>query len=288
MSRFLLGLVMDLPVPNAQVSPQRIVAAVRAILDFLFLAQFPSHSASTLTRLDDALARFHDNKDVFVDLGIRNHFNLPKIHSMIHYSSSIRLFGTTDNYNTEQTERIHIDVIKDAYKETNHKDETIQMATWQQRREKIQVHYAYLKWRQRANQASPPSAKRIGPPSPGARCLKMSLHPTLWKVSFDDLAQRYGAVDFQDTLADFIAQFNNPTASAASLSTLAADTLIPFRSVPVHHRIKFTNLDQTEIVDSIQVRPEQKDARGRLVPSRFDTVLVRGKSEGSGIRGKFW
>ena len=116
----------------------------------------------------------------------------------------------------------------------------------------------------------------------------MSLHPTLWKVSFDDLAQRYGAIDFQDTLADFIAQFNNPTASAASLSTLAADTLIPFRSVPVHHRIKFTDLDQTEIIDSIQVRPEQKDARGHLVPSRFDTVLVRSKSEGSGIRGKFW
>ena len=288
MSRFLLGLVMDLPVPGGQVSPRRIIAVVWAVLDFLFLAQLPSHTTTTLARLDDALARFHDNKDVFVDLGIRNHFNLPKIHCMIHYSESIRLFGSTDNYNTKQTERLHIDIIKDAYIATNHKDEYIQMATWQQRREKIQVHYGYLKRRQQGNHASPPSATRIGPPSPGARRLKMSLHPTLRKVSFDDLAQRYGAVDFQDTLADFIAQFNNPTASAASLSTLAADTLIPFRSVSVHHRIKFTDLDQSEIVDSIQVRPEQKDARGRLVPSRFDTVLVRGKSQGSGIRGKIW
>ena len=116
----------------------------------------------------------------------------------------------------------------------------------------------------------------------------MSLHPTLRKVSFDDLAQRYGTVDFQDTLADFIAQFNNPTASAASLSTLAADMLIPFCSVSVHHRIKFTDLDQSEIVDSIQVRPEQKDTRGRLVLSRFDTVLVRSKSQGSSIHGKIW
>ena len=148
MSRFLLGLVMDLPVPSGQVSPWRIIAAVRALLDFLFLAQFPSHTATTLTRLDDALARFHKNKEVFVELGIRNHFNLPKIHSLIHYSALIHLFGTTDNYNTEQTEQLHIDIIKDTYEATNHKDKTIQMATWQDHHEKMQVHYAYLKWRQ--------------------------------------------------------------------------------------------------------------------------------------------
>ena len=68
----------------------------------------------------------------------------------------------------------------------------------------------------------------------------------------------------------------------------AIDKILRSYYVSTHHRIKFTDLDQTEIIDSIQVRPEQKDARGRLVPSRFDTVLVRGKSEGSGIRGKFW
>ena len=89
MSHFLLGLVMDLQVPSGQVSPRWIIAVVRAILDFLFLAQLPSHSTSMLTCLDDALTRFHNNKDVFVDLGIRNHFNLPKIHSMLHYSPSI-------------------------------------------------------------------------------------------------------------------------------------------------------------------------------------------------------
>jgi hypothetical protein len=288
MSRILLGLIMDLPVPNGHVSSQRVIRVVRALLDFLFLAQLPSHSNSTIMRLDGALTRFHENKDVFIDLGVCRHFNMPKIHSLIHYSTSIRLFGTTDNYNTEQTERLHIDTTKDAYDATNHKDEFGQMTTWVERREKVQDHYAYLQWRQQTDQASRPTAKPRGPPRPGARCLKMAQHPTLKMVSFDGLAQRYGAVDFQDALADFIAQFNNPTASGASLSTFAADTLIPFRSVPVHHRIKFTDLDQSEIVDSVQVRPEQKDKRGRLIPARFDTVLVRGKSQDSGISGKSW
>ncbi|KAF8266478.1 hypothetical protein EI94DRAFT_1849530 [Lactarius quietus] len=154
---------------------------------------------------------------------------------------------------------------------------------WVVRREKIQDHTAYIKWRQEQVVAS--SASSIGPPQPGARSLKMAKHPTLKAVSFDDLAYKYGATDFQDTLADFIAQTNHPTTSGAALSQLAADTLIPFHSVPVHHKIKFTNSNNT-IVDSIQIQPEQKDARGRSIPSHFDTVLVRGKNDSvHGING---
>ncbi|KAN0134256.1 hypothetical protein V8E53_008028 [Lactarius tabidus] len=264
MSHILFGLVMDLPVPSRQVLPQQIIAVMHALLDFLYLAQFPSHSTATITCLDNALAHFHDNKDVFVDLGVCKHFNMLTIHSLIHYSSSICLFGTTDNYNTEQTEQLHIDLTKDSYCTTNHKDEYSQMTTWLECCEKIQVHYTFLQWQQETNQAIPPEMP-IGAPCPGGRCLKMAQHPTLKSVSFDDLAQRYSTVDFQDSLADFIAQLNNPTASGTLLFTFAADTLIPFHSVPVYHKIKFTNLDQSEIVNSVQVRPDQKDKQGLLV-----------------------
>ena len=119
-------------------------------------------------RLEDSLSHFHNNKDVFIDLGVCEHFNLPKIHSLIHYSPSIRLFGTTDNYNTEQTERLHIDLTKDAYRTTNHKDEYSQMTTWLERHEKVQDHYSFVKWRQRSNQVNVLTVKPIGPPHPGA------------------------------------------------------------------------------------------------------------------------
>ena len=88
MSWILLGLILDLPLPDRQVSP-RLIRTVRALLDFLFLAQFPSHTSGTIECLNDSLARFHNNKDVFIDLGICYHFNMPKIHSMIHYTPSI-------------------------------------------------------------------------------------------------------------------------------------------------------------------------------------------------------
>jgi hypothetical protein len=101
--RVLLGLIIDLPLPGGQ-SPVRLIRAVQALLDFLYLAQYPSHTTDTISRLNDALSRFHNNKDIFIVLGARAHFDFPKMHSLIHYASSIILFGTTDNYNTEQSE----------------------------------------------------------------------------------------------------------------------------------------------------------------------------------------
>jgi hypothetical protein len=124
-----------------------LVCATRAILDFLYLAQLPSHNDETLQDLDDALATFHANKSIFVDLGIREDFNLPKLHSLLHYTSSIKLFGTTDNYNTEYSERLHIDLAKDAYAATNHKDELAQMTIWLERKEKIAQFDAIVAWR---------------------------------------------------------------------------------------------------------------------------------------------
>lgn len=276
MCRILLGLVMDLPVPSGA-APSRIIRTVRALLDFLYLSQLPSHTTNTLRHLEESLAQFHDNKDVFVNLGVRDHFNIPKVHSLLHYKSSITLFGTTDNYNTEQTERLHIDFTKDAYRATNHKDEYPQMTTWLERREKMEQHALFVAWRQQAHQDLQPSARTpLGPSKPVPRAIRMTRHPSLKAVSFNDLADKYSALDFQDALADFIARINNPQASTTALRALAEDTLIPFRSVAVFHKIKFASTGDSDIIDTVHVRPEQKDARGRLVPSRFDTVIIRG------------
>ena len=282
MCSILLGLVIDLPVPGGQ-NPVRIIRAVRALIDFLYLAQYESHTSDTISELQDSLTRFHANKDVFIDLEIREDFNLPKLHSLSHYASSIRLFGSTDNYNTEQSERLHIDLAKDAYRSTNHKDEYVQMTKWLERREKLQQQSAFIDWqRAQGGDFQSPSQKAIGPPHDCVLTLKMTQKPSKERVLFDVLARDYGALDFQDALADFIAQLNHPGASGIALRHLAHDTHIPFFGVPVYHNLKFTK--GIKIVDVVFVRPEQKDSRGRIVPARFDTVLVnsqgnKGKSE---------
>ncbi|KAJ6618406.1 hypothetical protein B0H10DRAFT_1795346 [Mycena sp. CBHHK59/15] len=83
-SRFLLGIIIDIRLPD-NLSSTRLLGAVRGILDFVYLAQYPMHTDETLSLLEDALDRFHDNKSIFVVLGVRNDFNLPKLHSCKHY-----------------------------------------------------------------------------------------------------------------------------------------------------------------------------------------------------------
>ncbi|KAJ7818961.1 hypothetical protein B0H14DRAFT_2169449, partial [Mycena olivaceomarginata] len=56
---------------------------------------------------------FHRNKSIFVDLGLRDHSNLPKVHAMEHYHPNVQVFGTLNNCNTENTEQLHIDLAKD-------------------------------------------------------------------------------------------------------------------------------------------------------------------------------
>ncbi|KAG1771513.1 hypothetical protein EDD22DRAFT_947948 [Suillus occidentalis] len=105
---FLLGIIIDARLPG-NLSSARLLRAVRGLLDFLYLAQYPCHSSKTLSLLDEALTLFHDNKQIFVNLGICNNFNLPKLHA----------------------------TPKDAYHATNHKDEFAQMTQWLECKEKI-------------------------------------------------------------------------------------------------------------------------------------------------------
>ena len=289
MCRVLLGLIIGLPLPGGLV-PSRVVKAVRALLDFVYLAQLPSHTTDTLRRLQESLQSFHSNKSVFVDLGTRDGFKFPKLHSMIHYVSSIILFGTTDNYNTEQTERLHIDFTKDAYRSTNRKNEYSQMTAWVERRERIQWHEAHIARQQVGDQPEAHVAAYLGPPRIHYGYLKMPRNPTFKSVSFQMLVSNYGAEIFQDALADFIAHVNHPGVSTATLRHWAHNTLIPFYEVPVFHKIKFTasrNSERTEVVDSVQVRPAQTNHRGQIISGRFDTVLVCGGQYGTQLnKGK--
>jgi hypothetical protein len=240
------------------------------------LAQLPSHTTETLLRLQESLESFHVNKAVFIELETREGFNIPKFHSMLHYSSSIVLFGTTDNYNTEQTERLHIDYTKNAFRASNRKDVYPQMTAWLKRRERVQQHGAYIARQQMADKHETLATVPLGPPRVCYGYLKMPQTPTLKAVSFRTLAGEYGAILFQDSLADFIARVNNPGATTASLRNHAHNTHIPFNGVSVYHRIKFTASSDhsSEVMDSAQARPAGTDYRGRIIPARFDTVLV--------------
>ncbi|KIP02336.1 hypothetical protein PHLGIDRAFT_79255 [Phlebiopsis gigantea 11061_1 CR5-6] len=286
-ARILLGLIIDMKLPDG-LSNIKLLKATRAMLDFLYLAEYPVHSTESLGLLQDALDRFHENKDIFVQLGIRKDFNLPKLHFLMHYMDSIKWLGTLDNFNTEYTERLHIDFAKDAYAATNHKDELPQMTLWLERKEKVLQFHEYITWHLKGRQ----SYDNISHATIPSSRISMTKHPSQRNVSFDTLQDKYGAMYIEDAIALYVAEHENPNASLDELKTIAQSTKLPFSKVHVFHKAKFWlgHFEQHPLsaneFDIVYAKPKRKNSKGDMVPSRFDTVLVnQGHATSVGIAG---
>ncbi|KIY71495.1 hypothetical protein CYLTODRAFT_390132 [Cylindrobasidium torrendii FP15055 ss-10] len=124
----------------------RVIRTAKGALDFIFYAQFEEHTTETLERMDRAWCQFHEHKDIFISLGQRAHFNINKIHNIKHYIDHIRARGTADGYNSEATERLHIDYAKLGYRASNKRDYVPQMVKWLERRTAVLRFRKYLNW----------------------------------------------------------------------------------------------------------------------------------------------
>ncbi|KAJ6523756.1 hypothetical protein B0H19DRAFT_1085611 [Mycena capillaripes] len=120
MERVLLGILTKVADPAVQ-------RAVGGIIDFIHYAHFETHCDESLAKLNAAWDAFHDKKSIFIDLEIRKHFDINKLHKIKHYADSIRSRGTADGFNTENTERLHIDLSKAGYNASNQVNYTRQM-----------------------------------------------------------------------------------------------------------------------------------------------------------------
>ena len=64
-----MGLIVNLQLPGGS-SSAHVLKAVHGLLNFLYLAQLPSQTANTISHLEHSLVTFHENKDIFIDLGV--------------------------------------------------------------------------------------------------------------------------------------------------------------------------------------------------------------------------
>ncbi|KAG2359195.1 hypothetical protein BDR07DRAFT_1415691, partial [Suillus spraguei] len=79
---------------------------------------------------------------------------LAKLHQISHFVKSITLFGSTDGFNIELPECLHIDFAKDAYHASNKCDYEEQMALWLQWQEAIFLRSSYLDWLSERSQSA--------------------------------------------------------------------------------------------------------------------------------------
>ncbi len=127
----------------------------------------------------------------------------------------------------------------------------------------------------------------IGPPHVPAQRLKMPRNLSVKAETICNIIGTYGAVDFADALSDFIARVLNDIPGRAT-QYRSENIYLPFSRVPIYHSMKFTkssNPNKLEIADAVHARPEHRDLRGHIIPSRFDTVLVKGREQ-TGQRSK--
>ena len=126
MEKLMLGITIG-GVPNS------FIPVVRSLIDFIYLSQLQYHTSTALKSLKGCWKSFHDHKDIVIELGVRDHFNIPKLHSILHYVDSIRSLGLADSYNSESPERLHIDFAKEVYRASNKRDYVELMAISLQR-----------------------------------------------------------------------------------------------------------------------------------------------------------
>ncbi|KAJ3551364.1 hypothetical protein NM688_g4745 [Phlebia brevispora] len=278
----------------------KVLKVAQAIVDFIYYAQFQRHTTQTLEALKAALKTFHDNKKIFVELGVREHFNIPKIHSLVHYYEAILQKGSLDGYNTELPERLHIEFAKDAYRAGNRRDYIAHMTTWLQRQEAVDERTVFLQWLASVEAKEAAARERdedgdsdledldgdldleddadvededvhLAQFDGGTRCAyKLAKRCPFPRVLLIQLTTQYFASEFASALQEFItSQFPN--------SPLRVDGVRSFR---VYKQLKICRPSNPYVsgklrFDRIRATPmKASQGRARTIPAAFDTVLI--------------
>lgn len=283
--------------------PKEAIVACRAILDFIYLAQYPSHDGDTLDYLQDALDTWHTNKSIFIRLQIRTHFNIPKFHSLTHYVSSIRLHGTTDNTNTELFERLHKDLSKEGWRASNKRNHFPQMIAWLSRQEKV-ASFDY--YRQMIDE-QPSSGERLEgileieeeeivkrrssqrsddmdvDGEENAIAYTMAKQAPEPNKSISRIVLTHGAPSFMVALKLYLNSLSPNRLPAKK----ALKIPLPFSTVQVWHQLKLTPsslFDDVPVREIIKGLPVWKKSK----VARFDTVVVmdNNDAEAVGVDGR--
>lgn len=118
--------------------PPQMVRCLAAFLDFCYLVRRDIITESTLNAIDNALARFHRDRQIFVVEGVcPGGISLPRQHSIVHYRRVIELFGAPNGLCSSITEAKHIKAVKEPWRRSSHYRALGQMLLTNQQLDKL-------------------------------------------------------------------------------------------------------------------------------------------------------
>jgi len=135
--RYIVGVI-------AGKAPPSFVIAIRALMEFRYLAQSRQLDDNSLLRISASLQLFHKHKQTILDIGARvgkgnkrmDHFQIPKLELMHGVVPSVIESGAVIQWSADRTEHAHITEIKVPGRSGNNQDHNPQICRWLDRSEK--------------------------------------------------------------------------------------------------------------------------------------------------------
>ncbi|KAG8700490.1 hypothetical protein FRC08_004668 [Ceratobasidium sp. 394] len=290
--------------------PDDFVKLVRALLDFLYLAQSAELSDRELEEMEEALRTFHRLKKILVELDLIADLDkfddIPKFHMVGHYPPSTRELGTPDGYNTETPEHLHIPYAKVPWRASNRREARKQIVDYIRRLEAIRIHRALMD--EYFGESAPPDnvcddddddddddeesiqgdaveaetvedESEIAYPRP---TLSVAVRPTCPRVAGHHLVSTYGATD----LIRLLTRLLKPLARKAGLNglVLPSDRFDTWHKLTIRHQPLPFAPNEPPQRDAVRVRPPTLDESGRKTPGLFDTVMFVNNPQAVGVQ----
>jgi len=125
--------------------PNRFLVAIRALMDFRYLAQSTVIDNDICTKIEEALLLFHENKQAIIDAKARRgkgsslitNWYIPKLEFLQSVISSIKENGAAIQWSADTTEHAHIEVVKDPARSGNGQDYEAQICRYLDRLNKL-------------------------------------------------------------------------------------------------------------------------------------------------------
>jgi hypothetical protein len=199
--------------------------------------------------------------------------------------------GTADGYNSEVSERLHIDYAKEGYRASNKKDYIKQMTVWLGRQEAVNRFQAYLVYAAKQSNTPPcdpsytddveldDSDNDLNDPTvpvPNSSH-SVSIKPAYPHQSLSTITTEFKATGFLPALTTYIRRTYPPPALPMFPNT--ADHFDVYKRVNVA-RPSLTAVGRQAFIDRIRATPGVS-GRGRLtdVPAHFDMAHIRVEDE---------
>ncbi|KAJ7880806.1 hypothetical protein B0H14DRAFT_3082687 [Mycena olivaceomarginata] len=99
--------------------PSDMIKCLSAFMEFCYLVRRNAISAPDLTKIQDALDRFHKYRQIFITCGVQVAISLPQQHSLKHYIRFICLFGSPNGLCSSITESKHIKAVKEPWRRSS-------------------------------------------------------------------------------------------------------------------------------------------------------------------------